>query len=179
MGDLHRSSSSLWFQCVSKGKQVRSRFTRFWSGSTVDYQCVYFSLVTMFIVSMTVFVWYFFVKSKRYISIYFRWILFRDPVRYVYLTITLFPCRSIEGLQNERIRWIAAQTNNPRSVFSDSFRLHPTERAKRRRHELIAARASYTWACVFKSTQHNVCKYRNFKADECSYIYFEGKANIL
>ena len=90
----------------------------------------------MFIVSMTVFVVYFFVKFKRYISICFRWILFREPVRYVYLTITLFPCRPTKGMQNERIRWIAAKTNNPRSVFSDSSQLHSTERAERRRHEL-------------------------------------------
>ena len=35
------------------------------------------------------------------------------------------------------------------------------------------------WACVRKSTQHNVCIYRNLKANECSYVYTEVKANIL
>ena len=117
------STSSLWFQFVSKGKQFLSRFTRFWK-VVVQYviQVCYFGVATnMLILSMTVFGFYFFVKLKCYISICFRWILFREPVRFVYLTITLCPCRPTEGLQNERIRWIAAQTNNPRSVFSDTF----------------------------------------------------------
>ena len=44
--------------------------------------------------------------------------------------------------------------------------------------ELALTRA--TWACACKSTQHNVCKYRNLKSNECtSYVYIELKANIL
>ena len=91
-----RSTSSLWFQFVSKGKQFLSRFTRFWK-VVVQYviQVCYFGVATnMLILSMTVFGFYFFVKLKCYISICFRWILFREPVRYVYLTITL--CLSVQ-----------------------------------------------------------------------------------
>ena len=40
-------------------------------------------------------------------------------------------------------------------------------------------RASATCSCVCKSTQHNVCIYRSLKANECSYVYIEGNANIL
>ena len=36
-----------------------------------------------------------------------------------------------------------------------------------------------TSPCVCKSTQHNVSIYRNLKANECSYVYIEVKANIL
>ena len=33
--------------------------------------------------------------------------------------------------------------------------------------------------CVRKRTQHNVCTYCNLKANECSSVYIEVKANIL
>ena len=47
------------------------------------------------------------------------------------------------------------------------------------RAEWALTRPWATWACVCKSTQHNVCIYRNLKANECSYVYIEVKANIL
>ena len=39
----------------------------------------------------------------------------------------------------------------------------------------IGVNSGYLGLC----TQHNVCIYRNLKANECSYVYIEVKANIL
>ena len=48
-------------------------------------------------------------------------------------------------------------------------------------HELIPVieTRQCNWACICKRSKHNVCIYRNLKANECSYVYIEVKATIL